>query len=194
MKRNLASLSLVVFMLAVAFRVQASAIDFRLSSETAEFAFLTESSTFGYGGADMGFSVFIDEDDNFIGTGSILVSGSSAGDVRALHFGVGAKVYAGVLEGPTEDPAGAGLAIGGQVRYVFPGSTPLAILFEGFVAPEVVSIADFDGIQEFRLALELEVTPSARAYVGYRHLEIELDNGADAELDDRAHVGVRFSF
>ena len=77
---------------------------------------------------------------------------------------------------------------------MFPASTPLAILLEGFVAPEVVSLADFEGVREYRIALELEVTPSARAYVGYRKLEFELDNNIDIVTDDKAHAGVRFSF
>jgi hypothetical protein len=176
------------------FRVEASAIDFRLGSRTAEFGFLTESSTFGYGGADMGIGVFIDENDNFMVNGSILVSGSSDGDVRALQLGVGIKVYAGVLDTPNDD-SGAGLGLGGQLRYVFPSNTPVAILFEGWVVPEVVSMSDFDGILEYRIAIELEVTPSARGYVGFRHLEVEVDGFAnDLELDDRAHVGVKFSF
>ena len=80
------------------------------------------------------------------------------------------------------------------MRYVFPGSTPFAILGEAFFAPEVTSISDFDGLLEYRLALELEVTPSARAYVGYRTLEVTFDRDIDYEVDDAAHVGVRFEF
>ncbi len=172
--------------------VQANGIDFRLSNNSAELTFLTQSATFGYGGADIGYSAFINENDDLIGTASVLVSGSSRGDVRALHFGVGAKLYVGALETPGTDK-GAALAIGGQVRYVFPASTPLAILGEAFFAPSVVSVADFEGMREFRLALELEVTPSARAYVGYRFMEVDI-NGFDHELDDEFNAGVRFSF
>jgi hypothetical protein len=181
--------------------VYASGADLRLGSETAELIYLTESATFGYGGADMGFGIFINEDDAFIGSGSILVSGSGDGDVRGLHFGVGAKVYAGIIDfpSPTDNQSGGAMAIGGQIRYVFPGSTPLAFLVEGFAAPDVTSISDFKGLTEYRVALEMEITPSARAYIGYRVLEVELDEGLgiqddEIELDDKGHVGVRFSF
>lgn len=181
--------------------VLASGVDMRLGSETAEVVFLTESATFGYGGADMGFGVFLNEDDSLIGTGSILVSGSGEGDVRGLHFGVGAKVYAGIIDlpSPLDNQSGGAVAIGGMIRYVFPGRMPLAVLLEGFGAPDVTSASDFKGLKEIRLALELEVTPSARAYIGYRTLEVELDSGVgfkdnEIELDDKAHIGVRFSF
>jgi hypothetical protein len=179
----------------------ASGLDLRLGTEAAELVYLTESATFGYGGADMGFGLFLNEDDAFIGTGSILVSGSGDGDVRGLHFGVGAKIYAGIIDfpSPIDNQTGGSVAIGGQVRYVFPGSTPLAILVEAFGAPDVTSASDFKGLTEIRLALELEVTPSARAYIGYRSLEVDLDSGVgvkddEIDLDDKGHIGVRFSF
>ena len=190
---NLKQLSALGMALFFTSSVQATGIDFRLSSETAELSYLTESATFGYGGADIGFGVFFDENDNVIANGSILVSGSSDGDVRGLQLGLGIKFYAGVLDTPGDD-SGGGMALGGQVRYVFPSHKPLAVLAEGWVVPEVVSIANFDGIREYRFALELEVTPSARGYVGYRVLEVDLDSGAELELDDKAHIGVKFSF
>lgn len=176
-------------------------VDLRLGTDAAEFVYLTESATFGYGGADMGFGAFINEDDSFVGSASLLVSGSGDGDVRGLHFGVGAKIYAGIVElpSPIDNQSGGAIAIGGQIRYVFPGSTPLAILVEGFAAPDVTSISDFKGLTEIRIALEMEITPSARAYIGYRSLEVELDNGLgikdnEVDLDDKGHIGVRFSF
>jgi len=174
----------------------AAGVDLRLGTKTAEFMFLSEAATFGYGGADMGFGVFLNENDDVIATGSILVSGSGDGDVRGLHFGVGGKIYGGILEfpSPLENREGGALAIGGQIRYVSPGRMPLAFVVEAFGAPAVTSASDFEGLLEMRVALELEVTPSARAYIGWRSLEIELNSGAKIELDDKGHLGVRFSF
>lgn len=192
----------LIFILAIApfSTAFAGAIDFRLGSNIAEVAYMKQDATFGYGGADMGLGIFLNENDDLLATGTILVSGSSEGDVKGLHFGVGAKIYAGILDfpSPRDNQNGAALAIGAQVRYVFPGKTPFAILLEGFGAPDVTSASDFKGVREVRIALELEVTPSARAYIGYRTLEVELGNGLvkgnDYELDDKAHVGVRFAF
>jgi hypothetical protein len=189
------SLIIIMSILSVS-SVYAGGFDFRLGSKSAEAIYLTESATFGYGGADMGFGVFFNENDDVVGTASVLVSGSGDGDVRGLHFGVGAKVYLGFLDfpAPRDDQDGAALSIGGQIRYVFPSTMPFAILVEGFGAPGVTSASDFEGLKEFRGAIELEVTPSARAYIGYRTLEIELNSGAKVELDDKVHAGVRFSF
>lgn len=191
----------LIFILAIApfSTASAAAIDFRLGSNMAEVNYLSQDATFGYGGADTGVGIFWNDRDDFLASGTILVTGGSDGDVRGLHFGVGGKVYAGILEFPIENQNGAVLAIGGQVRYVFAGKMPFAILLEGFGAPDVTSASDFKGLTEIRLALELEVTPSARAYIGYRTLEVKLRNGfgnarKGHELDDEGHIGVRFAF
>ncbi len=175
----------------------AGAIDFRLGGNMAEAAFLTQTASFGYGGADIGFGVLFNEDDDIIGHAAVLVTGSSAGDVKALQFGVGAKLYGGTLDGQGDnnlDKNGGAIAIGGRIRYVFPSSTPFAVLGEAFYAPSVTSMSGFDGLQEYRVALELEVTPSARAYMGYRYLEVTVNDSYDYEVDDSAHIGVRFEF
>ena len=172
--------------------VSANGLDLRLSSDAAELTLLTDSSTFGYGGADVGVGIVFDDNDNVIFNSSIVVSGSSVGNIKALHFGVGVKAYAGTLD--VVNDTGGALAIGAVGRYVFPGVTPLAILVEAFVAPSVSSLGDFDGITEFRVGLEAEVTPSARAYVGYRNFDVDTSAGLEFEIDDTVNFGVRFSF
>lgn len=176
--------------------VVAGALDFRVGEEMAELSYLTQASSFGYGGADIGFGALINEYNDIVASGSILVSGSSTGDIKALHFGVGAKAYLGTLDGPNDmfDLDGGAIAIGASLRYVFPGSAPFAVLGEVYYAPEVTSVSDFEGLLEYRFAVELEVTPSARAYIGYRTLEVTLFDRVDYEVDDAAHVGVRFEF
>lgn len=171
----------------------ANGIDLRLSSDAAEFTLLTESSSFGYGGADVGIGVFFDDNDNVIVNGSIIVSGTGLGNLPGLNFGVGVKAYVGTLD--LIDETGGALAIGATGRYVFPGPTPMAVLVEAFVAPSVSSLADFEGVTEFRVGLEIEVTPSARAYIGYRDFEVDTDLiSAGITLDDEIHFGVRFSY
>lgn len=170
----------------------ANGIDFRVGGDAAELTFLSESSTFGYGGADIGVGVFFDDADNLIVSGSIIVSGNSLGNVQGLNFGVGVKAFAGSIDLLSD--TGAAIALGVAGRYVFPGPTPLAIMFEAYAAPSVSSLADFDGIAEYRAAFEMEVTPSARAYVGYRNMELDTNTAAGIQLDDDLHFGVRFSF
>jgi hypothetical protein len=186
---------LILFLIPIK-NVLAGAIDFRVGSEAAELTYLSQVSSFGYGGADIGFGILFNDNNDVLGTGSILVSGSGAGDVQGLHFGVGGKAYGGLIKGPgdSQNINGGAISIGASLRYVFSSKMPFALLGEVFFAPEVTSIADFDGLLEYRLAVELEVTPSARAYIGYRKLEVTFDDNTDYDVDDTAHIGVRFEF
>ncbi len=194
MVKNIMVTSMLVLSTATLTSAHAGAIDFRLGNNTAELSYLTQNASFGYGGADIGFGLLVNSRNDFIGNASILVSGTSAGDVKALHFGVGIKAYAGTVNGLVKNQNGGAVAIGARVRYVFPGSIPLAVLAEGYYAPNITSLADFNGVQEYRVALEFEVTPSARAYVGYRRLQLDLNNRSNYDVDNAANIGIRFEF
>ena len=111
----------------IALNAHAGAIDLKLNSEVVELVYLTENATFGYGGADIGAGILSNENNDVFVNGSILVSGSGTGDVRALHYGVGGKIYAGRLKLEPDNLDGGGVAIGAMVRYVFPASTPLLL-------------------------------------------------------------------
>ena len=173
--------------------IYANGVDLKLADETAELLYLTESSTFGYGGADIGIGLFFNENDDWMVSAVAMVSGNSASNERSLQFGVGVKLLLASLDVLSEDVGALGLA--GQVRYVIPSQTPIAFLLEGVIAPEVTSFSGAEQYTEYRFAVELEVTPSARAYIGYRNIEIELDTaGADVEIDDEVHLGIRLEF
>jgi hypothetical protein len=187
----LKKITALLFISIVSSNAQAAGVDLRLADKTAELVYLTESSTFGYGGADVGLGFFYNEADDFMLSATIMVSGHSAGNNRPLQFGAGAKLLYASLDLPDESVSA--LAIGGQIRYLIPAGVPVAILAEAFVAPEIVTFSDADGVTEYRFAIELEVTPSARAYVGFRHIEVDLGAG-DYEMDDDAHIGVRIEF
>jgi hypothetical protein len=181
----------------IATQANARGFDLRLADEAAEIIYLTESSTFGYGGADVGIGLLFNEDDDLMFSGAAMVTGHGAGNNRALQFGVGGKLVLTMLDdrnNTVADEEFGALAIGGQIRYVIPSSTPVAFLAEGFFAPEIVSFSGAEQYTEYRFAVELEVTPSARAYVGYRKIEFELEGGSEIELDDDPHIGIRIEF
>lgn len=173
---------------------QARGVDIRLADEVAEFIYLTESSTFGYGGADLGVGFLYNEADDLMFSLAAMVTGHGAGNSRSLKFGVGIKGVAIQLEQLPEEDQMAAIAVGAQVRYVIPSSAPLAFLVEGYIAPSITSFNDAERYSEFRAAVELEVTPSARAYIGYRNIEVDLDGIRDIEIDDSVHIGVRLTF
>ena len=169
----------------------AAGFDISLSDETAHIQYLTDSGSLGYGGADIGFGVFFNENDDVLGTANLLVTSNPASG-NNLQFGIGAKAYGGEVDVPDETVGAIG--IGGLVRYVIPSQTPMGIALEGYVAPSVTSFADTEGLTEVMTRFELEVMPSTRGYIGYRFLEPELEQAGEVELDDEVHVGIRVTF
>jgi YfaZ precursor len=185
----------IFFMSMLSVQVYASGVDLKLADETAEVQYLTESSTFGYGGADIGIGFFFNEADDWMFSALAMVTGNSASNERSLQFGVGVKLLGAKLKRLNPDDTIGALGLAGQVRYVIPSETPVAFLLEGVIAPEVTSFSGAEQYTEYRFAVELEVTPSARAYIGYRNIEIDLENtSADYEIDDEVHLGVRLEF
>jgi len=169
----------------------AGGLDISLSDKTANIMYLTDSGSLGYGGADVGFGGFFNENDDVLGMANLLVT-SNPGSGNNIQFGIGAKGYAGNLH-DTDDNVGA-LGIGGLVRYVIPSRTPMGIALEGYVAPRITSFAETKHLYEGMIRFELEVMPSTRGYIGYRTLKPDMENAGKVQLDDEIHVGIRITF
>jgi hypothetical protein len=172
--------------------LQANDFEVALSSETAQFTFRSDSSLIGWGGADLGFSLFYNEADDVLGQMSLMQSRSPS-QQNPLTFGVGVKIYLGQLDLPDETVLALG--IGGEIRYTLAGVTPMAFYLSGHIAPSITSFSDTEEIREYQLGLQIEVLPQTIAFIGIRDIEIDTVNFSDYELDDdEVHVGVRLTF
>lgn len=181
-------------LLGIACLSPASANDFEaaLSSETAQFTFRSDSSLIGWGGSDLGLGLFYNEESDFIAHAS-LVQMRQASEEAPLTFGVGVKVYLGVLDDIDQDVFALG--IGGEIRYTIPGTMPMAVYLRGNIAPEITSFLDTEGVLDYELGFQIEALPQTIAFVGIRHLEFDTDDDSDYEADDdNIHFGVRLTF
>jgi hypothetical protein len=172
----------------------ANANDFEaaLSRDTAQFTFRTDSSLIGWGGSDLAFGLFYNDESDFIAQASLLQMRQASEDAP-LTFGVGVKAYAGQIDKP--DDSVLALAIGGEVRYTIPGTMPMAIYGRAYYAPDITSFADSDEVIDYTLGFQIEALPQTVAFVGIRHFEVGLDDNGDYELDDdNLHIGVRLTF
>jgi len=170
----------------------ARGFDIKLGNEVAELTYLTESSTFGYGGADIGFGILFTENDDYQLNAKLMISGNPAGNNKAFQFGVGGKLMFVDLDIANEE-VGA-LALAGQMRYIIPSSTPIAFRIGAAFAPSITSFSGADAYGEYEAAVEIEVTPSAQAYLGYRKIQYDFEGGGKYILDDSVHVGIKFEF
>lgn len=172
----------------------ANANDFEaaLSSETAQFTFRSDSSLIGWGGSDLGLGFFYNDESDFVFQGSLLQM-RQASEEAPLTFGVGVKVYLGVLDDIDQDVLALG--IGGEIRYTIPGTMPMAIYLRGNYAPEITSFLDAEEVVDYEFGFQIEALPQTIAFIGIRHLEFETDDEGDYEADDdNIHLGVRLTF
>ncbi len=172
--------------------LQASDLEIALSSDAAQFTFRSDSSLIGWGGADLGFSFLYTDADDLLGELSLMQSNQPSAENR-FTLGVGVKAYLGRLD--LVDDSVLAIGIGGEVRYTFPGSMPMAVYLGGHIAPEITSFRDTDGIVEYVLGYQIELLPQTTAFVAVRNIEIENDNNVDFKLlDSDVRIGVRLVF
>ncbi len=188
----LKKIAIAISLFTITSQANARGFDIKLANEMAEFTYLTESSTFGYGGADIGFGVLFTEDSDYQLNAKLMISGNPAGNNKSFQFGVGGKVMFVTFDRVNED-VGA-LALAGQLRYIIPSSTPVAFRIGAAFAPSITSFSGADAYAEYEAAVEIEVTPSAQAYLGYRKMQYDFERGGKFILDDSIHIGVKFEF
>ena len=87
------------------------------------------------------------------------------------------------------------LALGARLAYIIPSNiAPTAFVAEGFFAPTVTTFGDAERLFELDSRLEIEITPTALGFVGYRLVTTRMTEASDdVEVDDSVHVGIRFN-
>ena len=168
--------------------VLADSFDINLSDDSIHAVY---GRTFGAGEVTAGaFYVDKGNDDPWAVHLGLLVSGEPRSTASRSEAGLGARLY--FASAGSNDAAA--LALGGQFRW-FPGDGPVGVGAYGYVAPDIVTGLDAKRLWEAGARVELEaVRGTAHVYLGYRRLELRLDNGTDVTVDKGGHVGVRIAF
>jgi len=183
-----------ISLLALTSMTAAKANDFEaaLSRDTAQFTFRSDSSLIGWGGSDLAFGLFYNDDSDLMLDASIMQM-RQASEETPLTFGVGVKGYLGTLDDPDQDVFA--IAIGGEIRYTFPGTMPMAVYGRAFYAPPITSFSDADELIDYTVGFQIEALPQTTAFIGIRYFEVDTDDEGDYQLDDNEiHLGVRLTF
>ncbi|AOV17970.1 hypothetical protein BJI67_13690 [Acidihalobacter aeolianus] len=178
-------------LLAASSAAMANGLDFQLGNNTAQLKFYTGTGPLGYTGGELGFGGFVDSRHDVLGNVSLKVEGLAAGETP-LSFGLGVSAYAGSVDKPNVD-VGA-IALGGLVKYTIPYRMPMAVVLEGYYAPNITTFGQGKSFSDVSLDYQIEVTPGAKAYVGYRVLQTDLKNYGEYKFDNALHVGIRLRF
>lgn len=166
---------------------RAAQFDFDLSDKSARLDYrfdLTDSGLEGDAG------LLHHQDDGDLLHFGILLMGDAAEGTEPFTAGLGVRAL--VIDANAAGD-GAGLAIGGVVRYVFPDFNRFAIGGDAYIAPSVVSFGDLHRYLEYSLRGEYRITKAAGIYVGGR--EVKGDFGAGyASIDEGVYVGITLEF
>lgn len=176
--------------------VNAAGLDVSLSNKTASINYLFNSSQVASGGADASVGVFYTEKNKIKATlvnGKILVTGNIQGADQYLKFGVGAKVAAGKTA-KSDDSLGY-LGLGTRLGYLIPSAgMPMGIYGEAFYAPSITSFGKTEEALEATVGFEAQVAPSAKGYIGFRLLDMDIKGGKHLDLDKNIHIGIVLEF
>lgn len=132
---------------------------------------------------------FKSEDFQSVHVGALL-TGDAGATGASVVAGLGARLQ--YVNADSEN--GGALAIGGQVRLKLLQANRLRFNAAVWHGPDASSFGDFDQFTEASASIGYELLRDAELYVGYRMIEVGIDGGGDADLEDSAHIGIRLDF
>jgi len=141
------------------------------------------------------FSFFASKDDDIVLQGQLMRFGEPQSDVP-FGVGVGLGLFGAEID-ETNDEVFA-ITLSGAADYALDrllGLTyPTRIGVEVTWAPDLSTFVDGERVLDLIGRIEADLSTWATAFLGYRHLEVDLSNADDAELDSAFQVGVRMGF
>lgn len=129
----------------------------------------------------------VDSSENLFHLG-MMVSGENWSEKGSFDISVGGRMaYTSPDDGDL-----LSLALGGDVRF----SPMERVGFGGhlFYSPAILSFMDSDGYMEYGLRVDYQLLPQAFAYLGYRMVEMDVEDGPDVEFDNSFNIGLKMMF
>ena len=170
----------------------AHAFEFALSDDGLAFAY---RSGLHRGKGFWSLGVFAGEDEDWAGSLRLMRFGEPKGQ-SAFGFGVGLGAFGALIE-DTEDELGA-ITLTGAADFAFDEwfvlDYPLRLALEVSFAPDQATFADGQRVVDALGRLELDLSPWATVFGGYRYLELDFEDEDDLELDRSFPAGVRLGF
>jgi hypothetical protein len=182
---------LLVTLCAISMTARADHAELYLSDEALQGRFAAGADLIGLREGDLAAELFVNEQDDFLGTLGLDFTGRPAG-VTPWMFSAGPKLYGAALD--IDDDNFLAVAIGAKADYALPVGRPVFLSGQFYYAPKITTVGDADDLMDFIFRIEMEFIERVMGFVGYRFLEADLEGGDDHELDDDIHIGARFIF
>ncbi len=181
---------IAVFFLAGSVPAMAQTFDISLSNDAAKLMYTAPMGQQGFGRGEFDGTLLFTDDDSIMGAVGFGVVGEAGSGSPGLNAGVGIRLYG--LNTDNNDVAA--LTLGGQLRFS-PAALPrLRLLGSINFAPSIVTFMDGDRFIDTGVSVGYEVLQDAVAYIGYRRIRANIENGPDLTVDQGAHIGINFRF
>ncbi len=83
-------------------------------------------------------------------------------------------------------------ALGARIR--FSPMDRVGISAMAYYAPDITTFSDGDRYVETEIRGDYQIIPQAFVYVGYRKIDIAIQNAPDLVIEDQGHLGIKFLF
>lgn len=178
------------FLLAGSVPAMAQSFDISLSDDSAKLLYAAPMGQQGFGRGELDASVLFTDNDAFMGALGFGVVGEAGSGSPGLNVGVGARLY-----GVNTDTSDVGaLTLGARLSYSPPRLPRLSLGGAYNYAPSIVTFMDGKRFSDGSVTLGYEIFQDAMAYVGYRYIRADIDNGPDVTVDKGAHLGINLRF
>lgn len=169
-----------------------NAFEFALSNDALSFAYRNGLHR-GKGYASVG--LLAGAEDDFALQGRLMRFGEPSADVP-LGLGIGLGLFGAAID-ETDDELLA-ITLTGAADYaldpVFGFTYPTRVGLEVSWAPDIATFVDGERVLDVLARVEVDLSTWATAFAGYRHLEVDLEDEDDVELDSTLQAGVRLGF
>lgn len=89
---------------------------------------------------------------------------------------------------------GGAVMLGGDIRINLPDVPGLSVEAAAFYAPSILSFNDAEGMLDFRTQVNYRVIPKADIFAGFQIINVDVDPGSHATLDEGIFAGLRVHF
>lgn len=168
------------------------AFEFTLSGDGLGFAY---RNGLHRGKGYTAFGLFVSEEDD-IALHARLMRFGEPSEKAPLGLGIGLGLFGAHVDRDSDELLA--ITLTGSVDYALEDvlglAYPLRAGLELGYAPDIATFLDGTRVLDLVARLEGDLSGWATAFVGYRHLEVDIRNGRDARLDTAFEAGVRLGF
>lgn len=164
------------------------AVELSLSDEAGEVRYRSPTSIGGQPDTEVSYAIFLSEDRDFVGSGSLLFDTDL--DFGPLQFRVGPQAYAALLNEENEDVFA--LAISASVRYDIIRSRGVALVGSANWSPDILTFGTADNLTDFMARAEMRLSDRVIGFAGYRWFRLDLTDADRKTLQNEFFAGVNY--